>query len=201
MKISILICTIPEPYRDAFYIDRLTDVLKPQYDRNRNDVEIVIESDEMQMTVGAKRNKLLNKAKGERIIFVDDDDLVSDNYVEKLLEYSKLDFDCVGIGVEFTKDGQNKSIYDYSFKKNINTRERNKNSKRFGQRVYGRMPNHLCLWKKDIALRCQFPDRNLGEDHEWAEQQLLKGYSLHLTEEIIYYYDFRSQNTQTRIRR
>ena len=198
MKISILICTITEPYRDAFFIDRLMSILEPQITK---DGEIVIESDEMQMTVGAKRNKLVNRAKGERIIFVDDDDLVSENYVEKLLEYSELDFDCIGIGVEFTKDGKDKSIYDYSFKKNINTRERNKDSKRFGQRVYGRMPNHLCLWKKDVAQRVEFPDRNLGEDHEWAEQQILKGYSLHLTEEIIYFYDFRAQNTQTRIRR
>lgn len=198
MKISILICTIPEPYRDAFFIDRLMGVLKPQINK---DVEIVLESDEMQMMVGAKRNKLINKAKGDRIIFVDDDDLISENYIKKLLEYSELDFDCVGIGVEFTKDGKNKSIYDFSYKTNINTREHDKKLSRFGQRVYGRMPNHLCLWKKDIALRCKFPDRNLGEDHEWAECQLLKGYSLHLTDEIIYYYDFRPNNTQTRIRR
>lgn len=201
MKISILICTIPEPYRDSFFIDRLMDVLIPQLYGIGKQVEMLFEEDEMQKTVGKKRNLLLNKAKGERIIFVDDDDLVSENYVERLLEYSELDFDCVGIGVEFTKDGKDKSIYDYSFKKNINTRERNKDSKRFGQRVYGRTPNHLCLWKKDVALRCQFPDRNLGEDNEWAEQQILKGYSLHLTEEIIYFYDFRAQNTQTRIRR
>lgn len=198
MKISILICAIPEPYRDSFFINRLMDVLDSQIGGG---VELCIELDEMQMSVGCKRNKLLNKAKGERIIFVDDDDLVTGNYVQKLLEYSKLDFDCIGIGVEFTKDGKNNSIYDYSYKKNINTRQSNKKLPNFGKRVYGRMPNHLCLWKKEAALRCKFPDRNLGEDHEWAECQLLKGYSLHLTEEIIYHYDFRTNNTQTRIRR
>ena len=118
MKISILICTITEPYRDSFFIDRLMMVLKPQI---TDEIELLIESDEKQMTVGKKRNKLLNMAKGERIIFVDDDDLVTDNYIEKLIEYCKLDFDCVAIGVKFTKNGQNESIYDYSYKTNINT--------------------------------------------------------------------------------
>ena len=198
MKVSILICTIPEPYRDSFYIGRLMDILQPQI---TDEIELLIESDEKQMTVGQKRNKLLSMTKGERIIFVDDDDLVTDNYVEKLLEYCNLDFDCIAIGVEMTKNGQNKSIYDYSYKTNINTRERDRKSPKFGQRVYGRMPDHLCLWKTEVARRCQFPDRNLGEDHEWAEQQILKGYTLHLTDEIIYHYDFRSNNTQTRLRR
>ena len=133
MKISILICTIPEPYRDSFFIDRLMDILDPQM---TNGAEMLIESDEMQLTVGKKRNNLLNKAKGERIIFVDDDDLVTENYVEKLLEYAKLDFDCVGIGVKFTKNGKDGALYDFSYKKNINHRVK-------GQRVYGRMPNHL----------------------------------------------------------
>ena len=191
MKISILICTIPEPYRDSFFIDRLLSALEPQ---RTNDIEILIESDEMQTTVGEKRNKLLNRAKGERIIFVDDDDLVTENYVSKLLEYAELDFDCIGIGVKFTKNGKDSAIYDFSYKKNINHRVK-------GKRVYGRMPNHLCLWKREIALRCMFPDRNLGEDHEWAEQQLLQGYTFHEEKEMIYHYDFRPDNTQTRIRK
>ena len=192
MKISILICALPEPYRDSFYIHRLMDILDPQM---TNEIEMLIEVDDMQITVGEKRNSLLKKAKGERIIFVDDDDLVTDNYVEKLLEYAKLDYDCIGIGVKFTKNGKDEAIYDFSYKKNINHRVKDRG------RVYGRMPNHLCLWKTEIARRIMFPDRNLGEDHEWAEQQILREYTFHEEKEVIYHYDFRPENTQTRIRR
>jgi len=37
------------------------------------------------MTIGAKRNQLLHRAKGDYVAFVDDDDLVSSDYVNKVL--------------------------------------------------------------------------------------------------------------------
>lgn len=199
MKLSILMCTLPLPYRDSDYFTEISKQIMLQIE-NRP-IQFLYLGDNKSMSVGEKRNHLMDIASGERIIFVDDDDQISDNYVDKVYSYCNLDFDCVAIGVDYTKDGKDLSVYDYSYKTNINTREGDKNSPRFGQRVYGRMPNHLCLWKKEVAKRCKFPDRNLGEDHEWAEQQLLKGYSLHLTDEVIYHYDFKPKNTQTRLNR
>lgn len=195
MKLSILMCTLPQPFRDGDFLKDIAEKITLQV-RGRS-VQFLYLGDNKSMTVGEKRNHLMNIAKGQRIAFVDDDDQVTDDYVDKLLEYCELDFDCVGIGVKFTKDGLNESIYDYSFKKNINTRD----PKRGGMRVYGRMPNHLCLWKKEIAMRCKFPDLNIGEDHLWAEDQILKGYSFFKTDPIIYHYDFRPGNTQTRDRK
>ena len=195
MKLSILICTLPEPFRDGNFLKDISKNLTLQV--MGRSVQILYLGDNKSMTVGEKRNHLMNIAKGQRIAFVDDDDQVTDNYIDKLLEYCELDYDCVGIGVKFTKDGQGESIYDYSFSKNINFRD----PKRGGVRIYGRMPNHLCLWKKEIAMRCKFPDMNIGEDHIWAEDQILKGYSFFKTEEIIYHYDFRPDNTQTRNRK
>jgi hypothetical protein len=192
MKLSILICTLPQPFRDSRFISALSEDLTKQV--KGRPVQILYLGDNKSMTVGEKRNNLLDIAKGERIVFVDDDDYVSDNYIDKLLEYSELDYDCIGIGVQFTKDGEYPSTYDYGYKKNINTRVE-------GLRVYGRMPNHLCLWKKEIAQRVRFPHISLGEDHQWAEKQILKGYTFHKTSEIIYFYDFRPGNTQTRIRK
>ena len=195
MTLSILMCTLPQPFRDGNFLKSISEKITTQI-RGRS-VQFLYLGDNKSISVGEKRNHLLNMAKGDRICFVDDDDQITDNYVDKLLEYCELDFDCVGIGVKFTKDLETESIYDYSFKKNINTRD----PKRGGMRIYGRMPNHLCLWRKEIAQRCVFPDMNLGEDHAWAEAQLLKGYSFHKTDEIIYHYDFRPQNTQTRNRK
>ena len=37
------------------------------------------------MSVGEKRNKLINMAKGEYFSFIDDDDLVSEEYVDQVL--------------------------------------------------------------------------------------------------------------------
>lgn len=188
-------CTLPDPFRDGNFLKSIAEKITTQI--QGRPVQFLYLGDNKSMSVGEKRNHLLNMAKGQRITFVDDDDQITDNYVDKLLEYCKLDFDCVAIGVRFTRDLETESIYDYSFKSNINTRDPN----RGGMRIYGRMPDHLCLWKKEIAQRCVFPERNIGEDHAWAEAQLLKGYSLHITEDIIYHYDFRPENTQTRNRR
>ena len=48
-------------------------------------VEIRILSDNKEMSVGEKRNKLINMAKGEYFSFIDDDDLVSEEYVDQVL--------------------------------------------------------------------------------------------------------------------
>ena len=194
MKLSILMCTLPDPFRDGNFLKSITEKITLQI-KGRS-VQFLYLGDNKSMTVGEKRNHLMNMAKGKRVVFVDDDDHVTDDYVDKLLEYCELDFDCVGIGVKFTKDSRHETLYDYSYKKNINTRD----PQRGGIRVYGRMPNHLCLWKKEIAMRCKFPVINLGEDHAWAEEQLLKGYTFHKTDHVIYHYDFRPENTQTRNR-
>ena len=81
MKLSILICTLKG--RDE-YLNRVLQVLEPQ---KTDDVEILIESDERQMTIGQKRNKLLDRAIGDYICYVDDDDLVSVDYIEKILNF------------------------------------------------------------------------------------------------------------------
>ena len=190
MKLSILICTLPEPFRDREYGSNL--IKKLVHQAASKPVQILYLGDNKSMKVGEKRNLLLSMAKGERITFVDDDDYVYDNYIDRLLEYCNMDYDCVSIGVRMTQDNGNEKTYDYTYKKNINKREN-------GCSIAGRMPDHLCLWRKVVASRVRFPEKNLGEDHVWAEQQLLLGYTFFDTKDIIYHYDFKRDVTQTRI--
>jgi len=192
MKLSILICTLPEPFRASLQAQKLFHNLSNQ--AANKPVQIAYLGDNKRMSVGMKRNLLMQIAEGERIVFVDDDDRISDNYVVKLLEYCEYPEDCVSIGVEYTQNGTNKKIYDFSFKKNINTRTKK-------GAIAGRMPNHLCLWKRKVALRVQFSNISLGEDHNWAESQIMKGYSLRIMPEILYFYDFDRHTTQTRMRK
>ena len=185
--VSILICAVPIRTKTLF--TNITDQAKGK------DVQVLYLADNFSMSVGEKRNKLIEISGGERIIFVDDDDRVSNDYVDKVLEYSKLDYDCVAIGVEYRQNNTNLKIYDYRYKKNINTRDEQ------GRNIAGRVPNHLCLWKKDVAKRVEFPSVNLAEDHRWADEQVLLGYSIYYTKDIIYYYDFNRENSLTRMRR
>jgi len=92
MKLSILIPTLIERVESlkALY-DSLTDQI------GNKDVEIILNSDDRQKTIGQKRNELISKAKGDYIVFVDDDDRVPDYYVEKILKAIETNPDCVGI--------------------------------------------------------------------------------------------------------
>ena len=96
--LSILIPTLPER-QDSF--SRLTRKLRAQIDATESGdrVEILDFLDSREHTIGAKRNWLLDRARGEFVAFVDDDDDVSERYVD-LIRHAIEDhpeIDCVGI--------------------------------------------------------------------------------------------------------
>ena len=60
-KLSILICSLQERQEK---LNRLMEVLKPQIN---DEVEVIIKSDSREMSIGTKRNSLLNEAKVDDI--------------------------------------------------------------------------------------------------------------------------------------
>ena len=78
---SILICSL---YKRNHYLKRLENILNKQL---HNDIEIIYAVDNGEMSIGDKRNKLLNSThdNSEFLAFIDDDDLVSENYVSIIL--------------------------------------------------------------------------------------------------------------------
>jgi len=49
------------------------------------EVEVLIEEDSKEISIGAKRQNLLNKATGEWVVFFDSDDFISDVYIKEVL--------------------------------------------------------------------------------------------------------------------
>ena len=80
MKLSILICTLPE--RKA-YLARLLGILSPQVIQGKVEV-LTDDTPRGVITTGQKRNNLLNRAKGKYIVFIDDDDMVPGHYVNRI---------------------------------------------------------------------------------------------------------------------
>jgi hypothetical protein len=72
---SILIPTIETR---AHFLERLLSVLTPQV---VDGVEILIEKDDGESKIGAKRNRLIGRATGDYVCGIDDDDLVTSDYV------------------------------------------------------------------------------------------------------------------------
>lgn len=159
-KLSILICHIPGREHK---LSVLLDILNRQ---KTDEVEILIEKDNKEITTGAKRNILLRKAKGDYIAFVDDDDLVFEGYIPKILKAIESKPDCCGIeGVieNFGKRKQWKRKFIHSIKHNKWYQEK------IGKdTVYFRCPNHLSPVKRSLALKVMFEDITQGEDRVYS---------------------------------
>ena len=163
-KLSIL--TITMPNRKGF-LNELTAVLHPQVN-GRDDVEWLVLEDNGEMDLGEKRNKMIDMATGEYIVFVDDDDLVSVEYVNKMLTAlnSHPHVDCTSlIGVR-SVDGQGAEVFKHSiqYKGWYDQMED-------GKIVYYRTPNHWNAVKRVIAGTVRFKDEmNCGEDHDYSNR-------------------------------
>lgn len=177
MKLSLLICSLTK--RDRM-LRRLMDRIRPQL---TPEVEILVETDRGERSIGAKRNALLERAKGEYVAFIDDDDLVSRDYVIRILNAIQTQPDCVGLEGVITTNGR-------SPKKFIHSLQYREWFERDG--VYYRNPNHLNAIKRELALKTKFAEVNHGEDSDYSRRVLE-----HLKTEVhlpgpIYFYEFRS---------
>lgn len=162
-------------------INRLMSVLEPQCN---NDVEILVEKDQGQLSIGAKRNKLLKRATANFLCFIDDDDLVSKNYVEKILDALSDKPDCCGLEGIMTTNDQNPKKFIHSIRYNKWFEEDN---------VYYRTPNHLNPISRELALSVMFPETNHGEDRNFSDRIYPYLKKENYIDDIIYYYLFTTQ--------
>ena len=94
IKLSILVPTVPNRI-DTFYLTLIKELLKQC--NNRDDIEILGLFDNKKRSIGSKRQDLLNMANGEYLVFIDDDDDISPDYINDIMTslYNNLDADCV----------------------------------------------------------------------------------------------------------
>lgn len=192
-KLSILICTLAkrkEMLEDLVYKLNLS-YLHP----DTSDFEILIDDSEFD-TIGEKRNRLLSQAKGKYICFIDDDDSVSWNYVLLLMQGIEKDVDCCSLVGLYRVDGKDDGLFEHSIK--YHKYKTNKQDEGVVLIKYERYPNHLNCIRASIAKQFKFPEKNWGEDTDWATQIKKSGLlkTEHIIDQIIYYYDKISKNVQ-----
>lgn len=183
VKLCILIPTLK--IRSQL-LSNLLDILLPQItSRPLQDVKILIEVDNTELTIGAKRNLLTTKAHNlynpDYIVFVDDDDTLSPDYIEKIMKAIESNPDVIGIVGQQTTNGENPRTFIHSLKYN-SWFEKNK--------IYYRNPNHLNPIKTEIALKVKFPNKSFGEDKDYSMAILPLLKTEVFIPETIYYYDF-----------
>lgn len=189
MKLSILICHIPK--RKEF-LNRLLGILEPQIVVMRSYFEIIID-DNPYASIGLKRNHLLTQANGEYVCFIDDDDRVADNYINLVSPGIFGGYDCCSLNGIITEDGNNPRKFQHSIK--YSAYDTISDPSGFADIMYLRFTNHLNCIKSSVAKQFRFPEKNHGEDTDWATQihnsGLLK--NEYWIEPILYYYDWRSK--------
>ena len=176
MILSILTCTLPER---ATLLQRLSNKLTPQITK---EVEWLVDPRGRMVPTGRKRNDLIRQAKGKYVCFVDDDDLVVDNYVKLILDAAKSDPDVITFEGWMTTNGK--------FTANWVIKLGEEYEDRGG--IYYRFPNHLCPIRKSIADNFSFPHVFQMEDYRWALAIRNSGRlqtSVHIPKRI-YHYDF-----------
>lgn len=134
------------------------------------------------MTTGMKRNQLIEQSRSDYFAFVDDDDLVSDIYVQSINEAIQSSPDVVTFCGYMTTNGNNRQ--NFTIKLGSKYEERNGHFYRF--------PNHLCAFRRDKVQHVKFPDQHVQEDYQWAkvinDRKLLKT-EVHIPQDL-YWYDF-----------
>lgn len=180
MILSILIATMP---KRKWKFNRLINSLDVQLPMSGS-VEILW-NDSMECNIGVKRQELLERASGEYIVYIDDDDKVSDDYVKKIIQATKLNPDCIGISGIITTNGIKPKQWHIS-----------KDYKQWFEKnnVYYRTPNHISPIKRDLALKAGFPPIKMGEDAEYSKRILPMLKTEEIIEGNIYFYLYRNKN-------
>lgn len=180
IKLSILICSVNNEDRQS-NLKKILHELNVQISKNyaENMIEVIVEKDNGEMSVGQKRNLLIKKSKGEYICFIDDDDFISFDYLEKILE--NLKGDILTIRIKHIVNGiESKPIQPSLYIDNLETNDVIFKTNHF----------HLCPHLREKAIEVMFREINFAEDMDYSQKlvKYIQNYE-QITDELYIYND------------
>jgi hypothetical protein len=119
-------------------------------------IEFCIEYDNRETSVGNKRQRLLERASGKYMSFIDDDDQITDAYIEDVWETIQ-----GGYHVMRLRGEAGRLTFTHSVENKLST------PMAIGD-VFVRPPNHLNPMLTDVAKLISFKDASRGEDLDWT---------------------------------
>jgi len=189
-QLAILIPTLPD--RMDCYVSLLSELINQRAVAGlQNRIQILSLCDTQEMSVGEKRNWLMDMAYQSKYIqYLDDDDKVSNGFLLKMYEATLTDTDVITFRGEYHEAGVYNSDFIISSLLQTNSN--------LGNVLY-RRPNHICAVKRDIAIQCKFPPISNAEDKAYSEAicKLIKT-ETHIPEKL-YFYMFDKDKTLTQL--
>lgn len=193
MILSILIATT---YNRKESFDILINEIQHQIVINglQQKIEIISICDGKQVSVGYKRQKLLESASGDYICYVDSDDMVSKTYcidIVNAIEQNK-GIDCIGFLIDCDMEGKNENAISSN---KYNDWCENKDGFKYCRTIYHKNPV-----KRSIALQVGFEDKRFAEDYDYSvglkKSGLLK--NEFFINKVMYYYQYKYENKTTK---
>lgn len=149
-------------------------------------VEVIVACDNKEISIGKKRQNLLEAATGEYIVYIDDDDWVADDYVDSILGALESKPDCVGFLIRCTSGGANPRMAKASLK-----------YKRWGENEDGfahtRSPYQKTPVRRELALRAGFPDLRYAEDRAYSTKLVPLLKTEEFINKVLYHYRFQNE--------
>lgn len=172
--------------RDTFL--PLLDEIKRQIKENKYEdiVEVIINEDNKEISIGKKRQELLQAASGKWVVGIDSDDWISDDYLENIVSSLKLNpsIDHIGFIENCDINGEeSKSIFSIRYKK-------------WGENIDGydhiRCANPKSVILREKALKVGFEDSRFGEDQVFSEAVTSLLSSEIFIEKPLYFYRYKT---------
>ena len=186
MKLSIL---IPSTFDRQSMTDLLlSNVLNQVEDLGITDeVQILTDFDNKEVSIGVKRQRMLLAAKGEYVVSIDSDDAIMKDYLSEIWRGIKEQPDCITFQIlcSGTKGKRANVSNKYpDWMDNVDGFD------------YVRLPYHKTPILKQIALEIGFKDLRFGEDYDFSKRlkkSRLINKEYHIAKPI-YHYQYKQED-------
>ena len=178
------------------YFNRLMHHIKLAANKWAEQLEIIVAKDNREASVGTKRNQVLDQSNGKFVCFIDDDDMISAEYFDDIMN-SIIEngdkIDVIGFDGLYYVDEKPVMVFKHSSKFNDYRTLENDII------VQYRKCNHLNPVKTKIARQVRYNEISYGEDSDYStrlyQSELLKSETY--IGKILYHYLYSDTTTET----
>jgi hypothetical protein len=148
-------------------------------------VEIITDIDNKEVSIGFKRQRMHKKAKGEYVVSIDSDDAIMTDYLSEIWRGIKEQPDCITFEISCSGTKGKTANVSNNYPDWMDGAD---------GYDYVRTPYHKVPIKREIALQIGFIDVRFGEDYDYSKR--LKKLGLIKTEyhisKPLYHYQYRN---------
>jgi len=180
--------------RKEEHLDRLLSLVTIQMtEKMKQVVEIMVNVDDGEKSVGQKRNEILENASGRFVCFVDDDDGIDKEYIKTIVDVieSNDELDCIGFAGMYYVNNNPRMIFKHANVYGGHYKD--------SAGIQHRPINHLNPVRTEIAQRVGFPEKNFGEDSDYCDRLFDTGLLKNevILDKVMYHYYWASEVTRT----